>query len=597
MKPIFQKPKTSRAKTKDATRVRPALADLWSSILPWKREVFVGLFLFLSISLLSAAIPYIYGRVTDLIIEDRNFKLAISLLFIWLFISFIKNLFSYRADIILEKVSIGASNFYILKSFGHVLTLPLSFHKEKKMGSVSRRIIDAGDRAIYTIIDSVLFDFLPSVILFTASLFILFFVEWRLSLILLLGSFLYVFVTIFFTRSIIKTQKKVRKSWERAYGFFFDALNNIHNIKITSNEEYEKKRVSHSFNSAFQKDVAFRRLWYKMNSFQSAIFDLSFVAVFAFGSFLLAGGLLSPGELIMFIGYTSLLTSPLSRLAQQYRSFRQSVLDINRAREFLNLKSEALSGSKKLKILENIEFKNVSFAYSQNKNLVLKNISFTVVSGETIALVGKSGVGKTTLLDLLGRYYETKIGQVLINGEDVKSINLKSLRDQIAVVPQEVSLFNDTIIQNIRYARPKATDDEVIAAAHAANADGFIQKFPKKYKQRVGERGIKLSTGQKQRIAIARALLRDPSILILDEATSALDSESELLVKEAIDRLIKNRTTFIIAHRLSTIKNADRIIVLEKGHIAEMGTHRELMKKENGIYRHLFELQSARHSA
>jgi len=211
----------------------------------------------------------------------------------------------------------------------------------------------------------------------------------------------------------------------------------------------------------------------------------------------------------------------------------------------------------------------------------------------TVLIVGESGVGKSTFVNLIGRYYIVKDGKVFIDGVDIKKIQLKSLRLQMAIVPQEVLLFNDTIKNNIRYGNIESSDEEIVEAARAANAHEFIDAFPKKYDQLVGERGVKLSTGQKQRIAIARAILRNPKILILDEATSALDSVSEKLVQEALDRLIKGRTTFVIAHRLSTIQRADKIIVVKKGKIVEMGTHSELMQDLEGIYRNFWELQSA----
>ena len=223
---------------------------------------------------------------------------------------------------------------------------------------------------------------------------------------------------------------------------------------------------------------------------------------------------------------------------------------------------------------------------------MLRNINFKVRPGEVIALAGESGVGKTTLADLISRYYSPTKGRILVDGQDIQKVDLASLRKHIAIVPQEISLFNDTIKNNIGYGKPKATMNEIIEVAKAANAHEFIQKLPKKYKQLVGERGIKLSTGQKQRVAIARALLRDPKILILDEATSSLDSVSEKLVQEALKRLIKGRTTFIIAHRLSTIAHADKIVVIEKGEITETGTHERLMKKKEGTYRKFYLMQS-----
>ncbi|MFH1966867.1 MAG: ATP-binding cassette domain-containing protein, partial [Patescibacteria group bacterium] len=232
----------------------------------------------------------------------------------------------------------------------------------------------------------------------------------------------------------------------------------------------------------------------------------------------------------------------------------------------------------------------INFGY-QKSNKVLRDINFKVKPGQMVALVGESGVGKTTLADLISRYYIPKQGKILVDGQDIAEVNLESLRKQIAIVPQEVTLFNDTIKNNLRYGRQKATDEEIIEAAKVAHVHEFVQKFDKKYEQLVGERGIKLSTGQKQRVAIARAILRNPKILILDEATSSLDSVTEKLVQDALAKLVKGRTTFVIAHRLSTIQKADLILVLEKGRIIEQGDHQELINK-GGVYRELNKLQA-----
>ena len=238
----------------------------------------------------------------------------------------------------------------------------------------------------------------------------------------------------------------------------------------------------------------------------------------------------------------------------------------------------------------NIEFKNVAFGYKQDE-LILKDISFSVKAGENLAIVGPSGSGKTTLVNLIPRFYNVTKGKILLDGINIQDINFQSLRNFMAVVPQDTVLFSGTIFDNIKYAKPDATDKEIVQAAKNANAHNFITKLPKGYQTNLEERGLNLSGGEKQRIAIARAILKDPKILILDEATSALDTESELLVQEALAFLMKNRTTFVIAHRLSTIRNADRIIVIEDGVIKETGTHQELYKKENGLYKKLCDIQ------
>ena len=273
-------------------------------------------------------------------------------------------------------------------------------------------------------------------------------------------------------------------------------------------------------------------------------------------------------------------------VASLWQEFRIGITAIKRVRDLLEIKTEDynLDG----KIIKGpkgeVEFKNVGFGYKKGR-VVLDNVNLKAEAGQKIAIVGGSGEGKTTLVDLISLYFLPTTGKIFVDGIDARKLNLSFLRKLIAYVPQEVILFNDTVKNNIKYGKPNATDAEIIAAVKAANAEKFIESFPKKYDQIVGERGIKLSTGQKQRLAIARALIRDPKILILDEATASLDSASEKLVQDALEELIKDRTTFIVAHRLSTIKKADKILVLEKGKIIEQGTHAQLIKKKSAYHK------------
>ena len=295
-----------------------------------------------------------------------------------------------------------------------------------------------------------------------------------------------------------------------------------------------------------------------------------------------------------FNGYAAIVFRPLAIIANNWDVVQNGLAAIDRAEKIIERAPE-LYTPENASILKNIrgdvEFRNVSFAYGKNRRMVLQDVIFDAKAGQSVALVGESGVGKSTLLDLVSGFYRPSRGRILIDGHDVGRLDLKFLRSQIAVVPQELLLFNDTIKANIRYGSFGASDAAIMTSAQRAHADEFIQKFPKKYNQLVGERGIKLSVGQKQRIAIARAILRDPKILILDEPTSALDARSEAIIQDSLRELMRGRTTFIIAHRLSTVRRADMILVLDKGRIVERGKHEELIKIPNGVYRKLYELQ------
>ena len=284
---------------------------------------------------------------------------------------------------------------------------------------------------------------------------------------------------------------------------------------------------------------------------------------------------------------------PLTQLGFRWQNLQNGVIAVNRAEKMLALPSEHAGAENKTKptdIAGNVIFDKVHFSYRVGDPAVLHEVNFAVKPGEIVALVGESGVGKSTVVDLISGYYFPNYGRVLIDGHDTRALDLREMRKYIAVVPQEPVLFNDTIETNIKYSKPNASKKEIEEAARKARADTFIENFPNKYKQLVGERGIKLSVGQKQRIAIARAILREPKILILDEPTSALDPQTEKFITESLEELMKGRTTFIIAHRLSTVRKADRIIVFDKGTVVEEGTHEKLVKKKGGVYAKLYRL-------
>jgi subfamily B ATP-binding cassette protein MsbA len=318
------------------------------------------------------------------------------------------------------------------------------------------------------------------------------------------------------------------------------------------------------------------------------------ITIFVISIFYVQHGTMTPGELVAFNGYAAMMLGPFVSLGQQWQTIQNGIVAIVRAENILTLPTEKYIPNNAIapaKLAGEVAFDNVSFGYSKGGE-ILKNISFHIKPGEKVALVGESGVGKTTIIDLLSGFYFPQEGHITIDGIDIKKMNLTNYRSHIGVVPQEPALFNDTIESNILYGNPKRSNKEMIEAAKEAYANDFIEGFKKKYKTIVGWRGIKLSIGQKQRIALARAFLRDPDILVLDEPTSALDARSEELVKISFRKLMAGRTSFIIAHRLSTVREADKILVLKDGQVAEMGNHAELVKLPNGVYRSLYELQT-----
>jgi ABC-type multidrug transport system fused ATPase/permease subunit len=316
-----------------------------------------------------------------------------------------------------------------------------------------------------------------------------------------------------------------------------------------------------------------------------------------YGAGMISKGQLSAGDLTMFVIFSAFVGGTFAGFAEMFSQLQKTLGATQRVRELLRETTEpveinTLQSPIKHVISGNVRFEEVSFSYPSRKDLmVLQNLSLTVKSGEQIALVGPSGAGKSTIASLLLKFYEPSSGKIIFDATNSEEIGLTELRKQIAFVPQDVILFGGTIQENIAYGNPLATQEEIIEAAKKANAHEFINKFPEVYQTIVGERGVKLSGGQRQRIAIARAILKNPAILLLDEATSSLDSESEQLVQEALDNLMKGRTSIVIAHRLSTVRNANKIIVIDQGTVKEMGTHEELMHKEKGIYRKLVDLQ------
>ena len=538
----------------------------------------------------NASVPYLAGSIIDAITSPSFLAFPI----IWFFVKIITDAVANRGNALNEKLGGDVEAEYLVRGFGKILEFPLSVHKSIKTGEMTNRISRASGY-VSTIITDILVRLAPQFLSIIAAFFFTALIKPALTFVLAGAVVLYIVILITGAPRLAELILKVNRAYNKAWGEAHDAILNVQSVKQATAEEYEKKKFHKSFYlkaaNWWSKYIALSQ---SINLAQKFLVSLTQLVIFVFSIYLIRAGQMTIGELVAFNGYAALLFGPFVVLVQNWQAIQNGLITIERAEKLLSKGSEGYGEAdpavgREIKGL--VEFRDVFFSYDGRKKFILKNISFTAEPGEVIALVGESGVGKSTLVDLISRYYKPAKGRVLIDGKNVSQIPLKTLRRQIAVVPQEVILFHDTVKANISYGNFQASDAAVETAAKEAFAHGFIEKFEKKYEQVVGERGIKLSVGQKQRLAIARAILKNPRILILDEPTSALDARSEKLVTEALEKLMAGRTTFIIAHRLSTVRKANKILVIDKGEIKERGRHEELIEIPGGIYRRLYEYQ------
>lgn len=540
----------------------------------------------------NGLIPFITGKFFDSIMTQGY----MSLLVLWTVVQLVTYLLDWRINILSEKFSNIIWLDYLSNGFGYLLLLPISFHKTNKIGEVSNKINVAAS-ALETIAGRIVIDLSPQILSIVIAFAVAFYLNPLLASILLVGVIVYVFI---FSTQIKNTGTYQKEYWDAlnfVFGESFDVVGNTFAIKQASAEDYERNKLSVKMKSAVPLWMRLTNVWGALTLYQRLTILATQLIIFIVSVVYINAGTMTIGELIAFVSYASMVFGPFVVIARNWQTIQNGIVNIQETEKILSLATEPYEkqGSKAFDLQGDIELKNVFFKYEEGKQ-VLENISFKVKAGEVVALVGESGVGKSTMIDLISGYHFASQGEVLIDGHNIHEVNIKRLRQQIAVVPQEVVLFNDTIKMNVKYGRFDATDDEVKTAAIKAHALDFIEKFPEKWNQVVGERGVKLSVGQKQRVAIARAMLRSPRILILDEPTSALDAGSEKIITESLDELMKGKTTFIIAHRLSTVRKANQILVFKEGKIIESGTHDELLKLDGGEYRRLYELQIGLHA-
>ncbi len=476
--------------------------------------------------------------------------------------------------------------------YRHLQTLSLGFFNANRVGQVMSRIVnDVGvlENALVSGVVNVFYNSLTLI----AGVGYLIYLNPKLTFLMLLVLPAIIYAFRVFSNKIRVMSKRIQESVADISDVLHEGLVGIRVVKSFVREDFEFERFTRQNQANFSASRKNTQLAATLSPVVELLSAIGFSIILWFGGYEVVNGQMTPGELIAFFTLALLIVNPLKALSGLSNTIQRATASAERIFELLDEKPTITELPTAIELDPHISgaisFQQVSFAYEPNRP-VLQDINLEIKPGEVVALVGSSGAGKSTLVDLIPRFYDPTAGTILIDGHNLRELTLASLRQTIGIVPQETFIFSGTVAQNIRYGKLDAKDEEIVAAAKAANAHEFIMEMPNGYESAIGESGTGLSGGQKQRIAIARAILKNPRILILDEATSALDTESEALVQEALERLMQGRTTIVIAHRLSTIQNANRIVVLDKGRIAQIGTHDELLAA-NGIYRNLYQVQ------
>lgn len=507
----------------------------------------------------------------------------------------IQTIFSYMRVYLLTEVGEKSLADMRRDVYSKLLTMPMSFFTEKRVGELSNRI-SSDLSQIQDAISFTLAEFLRGIFTLIIGLIFIFWISTKLALVMLAVVPVIAILAVVFGMRIRKMSRKAQDQLAASGTIVQETFQGIAVVKAFTNEFYEISRYVKSIYAVVNTAISNARYRGAFISFMIFSVFGTIAFVMWYGANMIQSGQLTMGSLTMFVIFSMFVGGTFAGFADMFSQLQKTLGATESIREILRgdgetveLKQPAIEQAFMLK--GNVRFDRVAFSYPSRRDVaVLKDISLSAENGEQIAIVGPSGAGKSTITSLLLRFYEPEKGSIFFDDYPAVSIPLSQLRMQMAFVPQDILLFGGTISENIAYGRPGATEKEIIDAAIKANAHEFVSKFPEQYNTIVGERGIKLSGGQRQRIAIARAILKDPAILILDEATSSLDSESEQLVQDALDNLMKGRTSFVIAHRLSTIRNADKIVVIDKGIVLEMGTHQQLIN-QNGLYRKLNDMQ------
>ncbi len=581
-----------------ARRDLNALRSLFPYLWQYRNRVLLAFGLLILAKLANVGVPLTLKQIIDALDVSQNpvVVLPTALILAYGLLRLSASLFGELRDAIFAKVTQGAIRSIATQVFRHLHDLSLRFHLDRKTGGVSRDI-ERGTRGLGFLLNFMVFNILPTLVEIGLVIGILLFkYDAWFGIITFVSIAAYITYTLVVTEWRMKFRRTMNEMDSRANTRAIDSLLNYETVKYFGNEEYETRRYGEQMARWEQAAIKNQTSLSALNFGQGAIIAIGMTLLVHLAAQRVTTGEMTLGDLVLVNAFLLQLYMPLNFLGFVYREIKHSLADLERMFGLLEKNAEITDrpGAPDL-VLDGgeIRFEQVEFAYTPERQ-ILFGVEFTVPAGRKVAVVGHSGAGKSTLSRLLFRFYDVTGGRILVDGQDIRDVTQRSLRAAIGIVPQDTVLFNDTIYYNIAYGNPEASREAVLEAARMAHLDHFIESLPEGYETRVGERGLKLSGGEKQRIAIARALLKDPRIMVFDEATSSLDSRSEQAILQTLREAASHRTTLVIAHRLSTIVDADLILVMEQGRIVEQGTHRELLAR-GGHYAHMWELQQRRH--
>ncbi len=558
---------------------------------PYTKSIVFAFVCLLLTSMVSLVLPLIVRNMINAVVVLKNSDLLNDLTRDLVIIILFQAVFAVTHNYILGFVGHRVTTDFRIELFSHIQSLSLRFFQGRRVGEILSRM-SSDITVIQNALVSIPVAVLRQSITLVGAMAIIFYLNWKLTgLILFVLTPLMLFARIFGKR-LRNLSENVQDKIAQAQVVLEEVASSIKIVKSYTREPYEKKRFENEIEDAFEKAIGKIRISAFFGPFVLGLTFLVSTILIWYGGQQVMQGATTPGELAAFFLYALIMAGPIGTFVRIYTQLQEALGAIRRVYEILDTRPIINNPENPVKLKSikgHIHFDKVVFGYEED-NPVLNEVSFEVRPGETVALVGPSGAGKSTTVQLLLRFFDPQSGAVQLDGHNLKSLDLENYLSQIALVPQETLLFGGTIRENIMYGKLDATEAEVVEASKSAHAHQFIMEHPNGYDTLVGEKGVKLSGGERQRIAIARALLKDSKILVLDEATSALDNQSEMLIQEALERLMVGRTTFIIAHRLSTVHNADKIIVLDKGTVVESGNHKELMANES-LYHHLYTMK------